>query len=122
MERLEMQLRFRIEALTTRSRTHLLTRNEANGNAHKDKLTIPFHTQTHLRRRDSDRYRQILKTWRENGAGRDKNGQSALNKQQFQTVLNVLGLFATREQCDRLFEKYDINGDGKLTVGRFSQY
>ena len=95
VESLEQQLKQRIEALTSR---------------------------------DSDRYRQVLKIWREHSKkeGGDypgsKSNQSYLTKSQFLSVLKVLGLFATREQSDKLFDLYDTNGDGRLTVYEFFRH
>jgi Ca2+-binding EF-hand superfamily protein len=42
-----------------------------------------------------------------------------VDKKQFREIMKVLGLFATEKQASALFERYDINGDGKLTVFEF---
>lgn len=76
-----------------------------------------------LTSRDSDCYRQILTLFKtqvqlrrgpENSAGKIK-----VTGRDFNTFLSMLGLFATREQADALFKKYDANGDGILTVHEF---
>jgi hypothetical protein len=79
--------------------------------------------------KDSDRFRQVLKVWREQGKKKDaktgqrvemeKDGHSALQPKEFAHVLKILGLFATRAQSDALFVKYDSNGDGQLTCYEF---
>lgn len=73
---------------------------------------------------DSDRFRQIL-TMFKTQVQRSKDHDNAnthvmgVSKRQFNTVLMWLGLFATKAQADALFEKYDANGDGVLTVHEF---
>lgn len=42
-----------------------------------------------------------------------------ITKRDFNTVLALLGLFATRKQAEELFRRYDINGDGNLTAHEF---
>lgn len=77
--------------------------------------------------RDSDRARHIatmfkVQLQRDSGEVDDESvqdGTLSITKPQFRKVLNVLGLFSTPEQADQLFEKYDINGDGDLTVHEF---
>jgi len=75
--------------------------------------------------RDSDRARTIVnlfKTQLQRSSGEvDENASTAvgIDKPQFKNVLGVLGVFATAEQAGILFDKYDINGDGDLTVHEF---
>jgi Ca2+-binding EF-hand superfamily protein len=73
---------------------------------------------------DSDRFRQILcmfKTQVQRAHDHDNVGSEVMGvtKRQFKTVLMWLGLFATEQQASILFDKYDINGDGILTVHEF---
>lgn len=73
---------------------------------------------------DSDRFRQILtmfKTQVQRASNHDRDGSQVMGvtKREFVTVLSWLGLFATHEQSEALFNKYDVNGDGILTVHEF---
>lgn len=73
---------------------------------------------------DSDRFRQILtmfKTQVQRSHVHDRDGHDVMGvtKREFVTVLSWLGLFATQEQSENLFDKYDANGDGILTVHEF---
>lgn len=73
---------------------------------------------------DSDRFRQILSMFKTQvQRARDHENSDShvmgVTKRQFNTVLMWLGLFATKQQADALFEKYDANGDGVLTVHEF---
>jgi Ca2+-binding EF-hand superfamily protein len=73
---------------------------------------------------DSDRFRQVLtmfKTQVQRSHDHDNAKEQAMgvSKRQFGTILMWLGLFATREQANMLFERYDTNGDGVLTVHEF---
>lgn len=73
---------------------------------------------------DSDRFRQILsmfKTQVQRSRDHHADGEKVMGvtRRQFNTVLMWLGLFATKDQADALFEKYDANGDGILTVHEF---
>jgi len=73
---------------------------------------------------DSDRFRQILSMFktqvqRSRDHVADAEQVMGVTKRQFNTVLMWLGLFATKQQADALFEKYDANGDGILTVHEF---
>ena len=78
--------------------------------------------------RDSDRFRQLLR-WIKNRqsaapAGTmvltdldDSTGQvSVIRREQFQNVLEIMGVFATQEQADRLFDKYDTQRRGYLSL------
>jgi Ca2+-binding EF-hand superfamily protein len=73
---------------------------------------------------DSDRFRQILCMFKTQ-VQRSKDHENSdsvvmgVTKRQFNTVLMWLGLFATKQQAEDLFEKYDMNGDGILTVHEF---
>lgn len=73
---------------------------------------------------DSDRFRQIL-TMFKTQVQRAKNHTAeqeqvmGVTQREFRTILMWLGLFATEAQSRRLFNKYDINGDGCLTVHEF---
>lgn len=73
---------------------------------------------------DSDRFRQVLVLFRTQ-VQRSKDHENADNKVmgvtklQFTTVLSWLGIFSTKEQAEALFDKYDENGDGILTVHEF---
>jgi len=73
---------------------------------------------------DSDRFRQIL-TMFKTQVQRAKDHQNSdndvmgVNLRQFNVVLMWLGLFATQKQAKQLFNKYDANGDGVLTVHEF---
>jgi Ca2+-binding EF-hand superfamily protein len=44
---------------------------------------------------------------------------TGINKDDFFQMLAILGLFATRAQSDQLFEKYDANGSGNLSIHEF---
>lgn len=73
---------------------------------------------------DSDRFRQILNMFktqvqRSKDHDNERNQVMGVSKRQFNTVLMWLGLSATKEQAEFLFDKYDINGDGVLTVHEF---
>lgn len=75
-----------------------------------------------LTSRDSDRYRQILTLFKQQvqrSAGKADDITLQMTARDFNTFLSMLGLFATREQADLLFQKYDVNGDGVLTVHEF---
>jgi Ca2+-binding EF-hand superfamily protein len=72
--------------------------------------------------KDTDRFRQVLGMFRtqvqkaENGRDEEVLGVS---KRDFGKMLSWLGLFATEDQAETLFNKYDVNGDGLLTVHEF---
>lgn len=75
---------------------------------------------------DKDRFRQILGMFRTQvqkaGPGRGKDPVLAITRRDFRKMLSWLGLFATEEQAEFLFNKYDANGDGSLTVHEFLTY
>jgi len=73
---------------------------------------------------DSDRLRHILKMFKTQvQRSKDHTAESeqimGVTERQFKTILMWLGLFATDAQAKSLFRKYDINGDGCLTVHEF---
>lgn len=75
-----------------------------------------------LTSRDSDRYRQILTLFKhqvQRSQGKADASTLHMTSRDFNTFLAMLGLFATREQADMLFNKYDANGDGELSVHEF---
>lgn len=72
---------------------------------------------------DSDRFRQILtmfktQTQRSHSHDRDDD-RMGVTSREFQTVLMWLGLHATKDQAVELFNRYDMNKDGILTVHEF---
>jgi Ca2+-binding EF-hand superfamily protein len=75
---------------------------------------------------DMDRFRKVLILCRtQNAASREElglgvpDGVSGVTKRDFRKLLSWLGLFATEKQAYELFDKYDVNGDGTLTVHEF---
>lgn len=73
---------------------------------------------------DTDIKRQIYTLFKTQvQRAKDHDGENSkvmgVSKRQFNTILMWLGLFATKEQADYLFEKYDTDGDGNLTVHEF---
>jgi len=78
-----------------------------------------------LTSRDSDRFRQILtllKCQSQRSQDIPMGGEEpvmGITKRDFNTVLALLGLFATRKQAEELFYRYDINKDGTLTAHEF---
>ena len=78
---------------------------------------------THTLPRPVPRYRQILTLFKhqvERTQGNKADSSTLhMSARDFNTFLAMLGLFATREQADLLFNKYDANGDGVLSVHEF---
>lgn len=78
-----------------------------------------------LTSRDGDRFRQILvllktQSQRSNDIPMGSEDKvMGISKRDFNTVLALLGLFATKQQAEELFQRYDINGDGNLTTHEF---
>lgn len=73
-----------------------------------------------LTRRDEDRFRPILKLWRTySSCYNPEDDVASVDKANFREILELLGLFPTQDQSDILFDKYDIDGDGNLTVHEF---
>lgn len=119
--------------LTYAARHHLMQMPPSMQKANKTKFTLEaIETELHnkIRQntcRDSDRARNIATIFKKQ-LQRDSgevdtedagNETLSINKKQFRSVLNLLGLFATPEQADILFRKYDVNGDGDLTIHEF---
>jgi len=70
--------------------------------------------------RDNDRFRTILKIWRTYATSHNpEDALASVNKENFRQILELLGVFATPEQADELFDRFDIDGDGNLTVHEF---
>jgi Ca2+-binding EF-hand superfamily protein len=71
---------------------------------------------------DKDRLRQIQYRFKTQ-IQRTKDGVEkpaiAITRRDFHKFLGWLGLFATQKQADALFDKYDVNGDGALSVHEF---
>lgn len=69
---------------------------------------------------DTDRFRPILKIWRTySSTVNPEDDLASVDKENFRSILALLGLFATPDQSDALFDRYDVNGDGDLTVHEF---
>jgi Ca2+-binding EF-hand superfamily protein len=75
-----------------------------------------------LTSKDGDRMRQILtmmKTQMQRSKGTTDSNNIVMYQRDFSLFLSMLGLFATRAQSDQLFAKYDVNGDGCLSLYEF---
>lgn len=78
--------------------------------------------------RDSDKFRQILRLFQQQGKhepngvdeGQHEGGNVVgISEENFSGVLAMLDVWATKPQAKHLFEKYDMNGDGRLTAHEF---
>lgn len=72
--------------------------------------------------RDSERYTLILHWFKRcslNGVSRTHKGENYVDKQEFLRVLQALNLTVSPEQSNALFDKYNVERDGKLTVHQF---
>jgi Ca2+-binding EF-hand superfamily protein len=73
---------------------------------------------------DSDRQRHIVKMFKtqvqksQNHDSMDKDSIT-VTCAEFRTMLMWLKVYATEKQAQQLFERYDVNGDGELTVSEF---
>lgn len=119
--------------LSYASRHHLMTMPKSMMKANKKSFNIDaIERELHQKilqatTRDSDRARHVATMFktqlqRDSGEVDDTeaaNGTLSISKPQFRKVLNLLGLFATADQADELFDRYDINGDGDLTIHEF---
>lgn len=70
---------------------------------------------------DKQMYNEILRLFKDQyrRSGRDESCMTGINKADFHQMLAILGLFATKEQADHLFEKYDTNHSGNLSIHEF---
>lgn len=75
---------------------------------------------------DRDRLRQLLllfkqKTWTNYNAsqGVDEMETTSFDRAEFRGALNRLGVYATDEVADALFDKYDWEQNGRLTLVQF---
>lgn len=70
---------------------------------------------------DKHLYNEILRLFKDQyrRAGKDVTQLTGINKHDFHQILTILGLFATKEQADGLFDKYDTNQSGNLSIHEF---
>lgn len=70
---------------------------------------------------DKHLYNETLRLFKDQyrRAGKDPSNVVGIDKTDFYQILTILGLFATRIQSDGLFEKYDTNGSGNLSIHEF---
>jgi Ca2+-binding EF-hand superfamily protein len=75
--------------------------------------------------RDSDKFRQILRLFQSQVARNptqttaQSNSTLGISPDNFESVLKLLDVWTTRDQAQQLFNKYDANGDGRLTAYEF---
>jgi Ca2+-binding EF-hand superfamily protein len=128
-----LQILQREQRLLTRANKHYLTQLPKSQQEMNDKLFTTAYIEQQLHRRiealtpgDHDRFRTILRMFRtQNAASREELGSRVaagvvgITKRDFRGMLALLGLSATETQSDLLFDKYDVNQDGCLTVHEF---
>lgn len=70
---------------------------------------------------DKQLYVEILRLFKDQHrrSGKDPDAEVGINKEDFHQLLTILGLFATREQSDEIFEKYDTNHSNNLSIHEF---
>lgn len=70
---------------------------------------------------DKQKYNEILRMFKDQyrRSGKDVVNMTGINKDDFHQMLTILGLFATREQADAIFDKYDTNGSNNLSIHEF---
>jgi len=70
---------------------------------------------------DKHLYNEILRMFKDQyrRAGKDVSKMVGINKTDFYQILTILGIFASRKQADNLFEKYDTNSSGNLSIHEF---
>lgn len=70
---------------------------------------------------DKHLYNEILRMFKDQyrRAGKDADKMTGINKDDFHQMLTILGLFATRQQADGIFDKYDTNGSNNLSIHEF---
>jgi Ca2+-binding EF-hand superfamily protein len=61
----------------------------------------------------------MMKTQMQRTSGQTDSSNIVMYQRDFCIFLSMLGLFATRAQSDLLFAKYDVNGDGCLSLYEF---
>jgi len=70
---------------------------------------------------DKHLYNEILRLFVDQykRGGKDTSRVTGIDQKDFHQILTILGLFATEEQAKVLFEKYDANGSGNLSIHEF---
>lgn len=108
---------------------HYLTALPKSQDESNEKLFTLEYIETQLHRKieqytstDTDRFRKILGMFKSQ-VQKSRDGVEGkvlgITKRDFRKMLSWLGLFATEQQARQLFARYDINGDGCLTVHEF---
>jgi Ca2+-binding EF-hand superfamily protein len=70
---------------------------------------------------DKQLYVEILRLFKEQcqRSGKDPDAVVGINKTDFSQLLTILGLHATQEQADEIFDKYDTNHSNNLSIHEF---